>query len=602
MSAEAGLDESDQPRVESKIDDRMPNGLTDSRQAEDIPLPHDANARPIQRDPSQLSGSGRSGNVTPLTEIEYNDRNRPYNDRGRPYENRSPRPRVPKVVHKIEYRHVSSSAVVFEEESDRFAATKSPPEEPVLEVVTIAYTAIERAAYAFRDSVKPPPIHSMGYKYIQINSAAVINALRAVVEYYPGQNLIGDSITIHEPYLLLVHHLKELEEYRQIFAPENRVQNDEAEACVGEADTYEHLGIILDFLKDTQKDSLEKQKERHERERPVVTYELLWTLFKPGTDVFYDTDSCGTLDSYVVKSVHWKLSNGYPSRYEITLWNLDYDAVFIGPRNAVATVLPFEGEKEISSLDIFPCKYLREDIRGESLDAMTKRLEERGKMFFRLTQKQCLSYSGETTTFPRHKINGLVMVDAESFWGKVQAEKPPNVKIPPLLSEDVGERTIGGIPNCSCKRCKDLNDRNKRKSRFADYARINPLTVTELTPHQYFLCDRNVDGFHLKTRRWERLDAGCFSEPKFDTNMINELVIDDDIRTLLKNLSIKYTREVEEEDEKAGLWKSDFEQGKGEGMIVLLHGKPGVGKTYTAGMNISTHTAEATTSNMPQNA
>ena len=30
-------------------------------------------------------------------------------------------------------------------------------------------------------------------------------------------------------------------------------------------------------------------------------------------------------------------------------------------------------------------------------------------------------------------------------------------------------------------------------------------------------------------------------------------------------------------------WSADFVQGKGEGLTFLLHGKPGVGKTYTAG-------------------
>ena len=32
-------------------------------------------------------------------------------------------------------------------------------------------------------------------------------------------------------------------------------------------------------------------------------------------------------------------------------------------------------------------------------------------------------------------------------------------------------------------------------------------------------------------------------------------------------------------------WSADFVAGKGEGKIFLLHGKPGVGKTYTAGIS-----------------
>jgi SpoVK/Ycf46/Vps4 family AAA+-type ATPase len=42
------------------------------------------------------------------------------------------------------------------------------------------------------------------------------------------------------------------------------------------------------------------------------------------------------------------------------------------------------------------------------------------------------------------------------------------------------------------------------------------------------------------------------------------------------------TREVVPTESRA--WSADFVKGKGEGLIFLLHGKPGVGKTYTAGM------------------
>jgi hypothetical protein len=55
------------------------------------------------------------------------------------HRSRSPQP-VRKVVHKIEYRHVNTNNLVFEEESDRFAPSKQPPEEPVLEVIAIAFT------------------------------------------------------------------------------------------------------------------------------------------------------------------------------------------------------------------------------------------------------------------------------------------------------------------------------------------------------------------------------------------------------------------------------------------------------------------------------
>ncbi|KAF2473443.1 uncharacterized protein BDR25DRAFT_282983 [Lindgomyces ingoldianus] len=504
-----------------------------------------------------------------------------------------PPPPIRKVVHKIEYRHVSSNDIVWEEESDRFAPSRTPPEQPVLEVITIAFTAQDRSPYHYRDAPpKAPPIHSMGEKYIQINSAAVVNALRAVVEYCPGQNLIGDSITISEPYTILVHHEKELATYRENFAPGKlEDHSNDSQSCLVEEDTYEHLGLVLEFLQQTLKDSLEKERARHERERPVTTYDMLWTLFRPGIDVYFDTQSCGIFDSYVVRSVDWEINNGSPVRYTIGLWNLYYNAIYVGPRIYTAVVLPFDGEKEIADLDIFPCEFLREDKHKETPEAMRKRLEERGKMFYRLTSKQCMWYDGLTTTFPRQRFTGLVMVDMESFWLSLHSDKPhPDGKLPPpRLSDDVGERSIGGIPTCFCKRCVKLNN-VKRKSRFADYARINPMTTKELTPHQYFLCDRSAHGFIMKVRNWHRLDVSNFSEPRYDTALVDELVLDPSTRTLIKSLSSKYTvtqppsqpapnNAIEDTSDQ---WSADFIQGKGSGLIFLLHGKPGVGKTYTA--------------------
>lgn len=32
------------------------------------------------------------------------------------------------------------------------------------------------------------------------------------------------------------------------------------------------------------------------------------------------------------------------------------------------------------------------------------------------------------------------------------------------------------------------------------------------------------------------------------------------------------------------MWSADFVRGKGSGLVFLLHGKPGVGKTCTAGI------------------
>ncbi len=66
--------------------------------------------------------------------------------------------------------------------------------------------------------------------------------------------------------------------------------------------------------------------------------------------------------------------------------------------------------------------------------------------------------------------------------------------------------------------------------------------------------------------------------------MIKGLVMDERRKETLKALAKAYVRR--DKDDKTlsnDMWAADFVKGKGSGLIFLLHGKPGVGKTCTAG-------------------
>ena len=82
----------------------------------------------------------------------------------------------------------------------------------------------------------------------------------------------------------------------------------------------------------------------------------------------------------------------------------------------------------------------------------------------------------------------------------------------------------------------------------------------------------------------EKLHVGHYVEPKFDRQMIDNLVMDKARVGTLKALAKSFARV--NRDEKLidrEFWAADFVKGKGNGLIFLLHGRPGVGKTCTAG-------------------
>jgi len=70
--------------------------------------------------------------------------------------------------------------------------------------------------------------------------------------------------------------------------------------------------------------------------------------------------------------------------------------------------------------------------------------------------------------------------------------------------------------------------------------------------------------------------------------MINTLVMPPGRLDILKALANSYIRRDQEGKSTLNAsWGADLVPGKGQGQIFLLHGPPGVGKTFTAGNNDS---------------
>lgn len=66
--------------------------------------------------------------------------------------------------------------------------------------------------------------------------------------------------------------------------------------------------------------------------------------------------------------------------------------------------------------------------------------------------------------------------------------------------------------------------------------------------------------------------------------MINNLVMDEKRRKTLTSLTASFARlDINGNQLPQEPWAADFVGGKGNGLIFLLHGGPGVGKTFTAG-------------------
>lgn len=76
-----------------------------------------------------------------------------------------------------------------------------------------------------------------------------------------------------------------------------------------------------------------------------------------------------------------------------------------------------------------------------------------------------------------------------------------------------------------------------------------------------------------------------FAEARWSSDLINSLVLKSSYKKMLQDLCRMFVQNRPTEARNPSAirpWAADFVENKGKGLIFLLHGKPGVGKTYTA--------------------
>ena len=305
------------------------------------------------------------------------------------------------LVYKVQYRNEISGQIVYTRESEGPIVVESriTKDLPALELITDITTS---AALEGAEQLKEAPhtVLSIGKAELKINSPAIINALQKVVEYHPALDFSGESLSVSEPFEVLIHHESELAAFRDKYAPGDT--QSENEYCERERDTYEHLGVLQKFLKQRVGLSVETEKLRHKR--GFATFGMLWMLLKPGITVYCDIYRDGNYNAYVIHSVTEGIMEGRTLPLQIEMWYLDFNGSSIGKRVQRTIQLSFNGEKRISELDVFPCEYWEEKSTETGVKGLKESLEERGKMFLKLTSRRCMSYDGMTAAVPKIRV------------------------------------------------------------------------------------------------------------------------------------------------------------------------------------------------------
>jgi len=85
-----------------------------------------------------------------------------------------------------------------------------------------------------------------------------------------------------------------------------------------------------------------------------------------------------------------------------------------------------------------------------------------------------------------------------------------------------------------------------------------------------------MPAYFLISKRWRKIDVTGLRDVTFNMEAFDRLVIPQEQKDLISSLIPPPGVETAPFD--------DLIEGKGKGLIFLLHGPPGVGKTFTAGL------------------
>ncbi|KAH8807790.1 ATPase [Xylogone sp. PMI_703] len=362
---------------------------------------------------------------------------------------------------------------------------------------------------------------------IVVQSPALKEVLGRVFKGYPGITCSLDRLEFNDPFEPFVHRWLD-------FIKARDEEKDEV--------TRGHLDLLHGLLKEELKDTIKALEDYVVH--GVITFKHLWAIFQPGATLYsqqsgspraytfrygnYETTQCGKAFSVGVESVSW---NG----------------TTFGRGTEYINIFSFMGTRPIKDLNICPLVFHpeQETIR-KLLIARGEKFEELAGYHYKSYNGVALSWNAQGSLVPL-TVTGRVIIDTDSFdrfnTGRTEG-------LDPLENKDFRfEEVQNGEPSS-----KALNIR--------------------LTPRAHLICKATVKGYSLKLKKWLYFFIDLIGEIVWNDNAFSTLVLPSDTKDLIMSF-------VESQVENKNKF-DDVIEGKGKGIIMLLSGPPGVGKTLTA--------------------
>ncbi len=233
-------------------------------------------------------------------------------------------------------------------------------------------------------------------------------ALNDIMEGVKGVSLVEESPVV-DPNLLFLY-LEDLRDHvKDIKAKVRGGEKMKKKMKKRNELKIKHVKVLIKYL---DKDYAETKKTLYPMlESGLITFDLLWALFKPNTLAY--TSTYGTADeprAFKIEYAEKEFSFLKGEWYNIEGRYLEYDGKNWGFGSMDAEVASFKGARKITSLACYPLKYHKDEVK------MRNQLIERGKKFVALQgvhykSHEGLAYYKKKRSIIKVNINGRIMVD-----------------------------------------------------------------------------------------------------------------------------------------------------------------------------------------------
>ncbi|RPA89391.1 hypothetical protein L873DRAFT_1849319 [Choiromyces venosus 120613-1] len=278
------------------------------------------------------------------------------------------------------------------------------------------------------------------------------------------------------------------------------------------------------------------------------------------------------------------------SPFIIDCYSIDFDGVHLGGVQKQIEIRPYEGEKPVTSLPVYPLKLLPD------LEKTRERLLDRGRSFLRMIDVSHKYYEGMSLSEPKQEIQSQVIADP-TLALQLNPDWVPKLGLDTTTERDPREANESGPSTCTtlgsqgsfCRKHEDFGIELETKNHleiFAAQAKLldEAQEQKQLGDSLIILLPARIFGFVLRSRKWTSLDVTLMHEVPSRKEGFNTLVLPKGHRDLIEALVQTHFRgsrptsgTVFDREHEV-----DLIRGKGKGLIILLHGAPGVGKTSTA--------------------